>query len=189
MLFKRSVLTKSQTMIKYLFFVLLLSMCGCRNIDSFEKYCDYLQDKPETMNLGFYKDKIKEDFVSFYNQIILAEVSRNFLNTTPEDSVVQFLYKNELIGVRQKGDDLYISNLFLYSESDSITQHFNVPSQLTFKGFTYRFQELIAKSKGGQDEMSEVQYGMFTLMRLFYKRIIIQGSAENGPFIIVNDRI
>jgi hypothetical protein len=148
------------------------------------KYCDYIQDRPETLILGWDDEKIKQDFVSFYNNIVLSDIGRTFLDgSSPEDSVVQFLYKNDLIGVTEKGDELYIKNNFLYNDDDTILTVFNVPKEHTFKGYVEKMDSLIRNVN--KEQMNEIQYGIFSAMNSFYKKIIIQGENSNRYEIII----
>lgn len=164
--------------------LLLLTFSSCRRIDTFEKYCDYIQDLPETLILTWKDDEIKQDFVSYYNKIVLSDIGRTFLNgALPEDSVVQFLYEHDMIGVKQKGNELYIRNSFLYNKNDSILLFFDVPSEHTFEGFTNKLDSLIKNPN--RDKMDIVQYGIFTAMRSFYKKIIIQGDINSHKEIII----
>lgn len=170
---------------KYILLVLLLpTFISCRKIDTFEKYCDYIQDRPETLILTWKDDEIKQDFVSYYNKIVLSDIGRTFLNgALPEDSVVQFLYEHDMIGVKQRGNELYIRNNFLYDKNDSILLFFDVPSEHTFDGFTNTLDSLIKNPN--RENMNSVQYGIFAVMRSFYKKIIIQGDINNYKEIII----
>jgi len=162
----------------------LLTFSSCRKIDSFMKYCDYIQNTPETLILNWKDEEIKQDFVSYYNNIVLTDIGRMFLDgALPQDSVVQFLYKNDLIGVKEKGDELYIRNNFLFNENDTTLLGLNLPKEYTFEGFTDKLDSLIRNTN--KEEMNAIQYGIFTAMKSFYKKVIIQGDGKNYKEIIV----
>ena len=164
----------------------LLAFCSCRKIDTFMKYCEYIQDRPETLILTWKDEEIKKDFVSFYNNIVLSDIGRVFLDgALPQDSVVQFLYKNDLIGVVEKGDELYIRNNFLFNENDTTFNGLNIPREHTLEGFTEKLDSLIRNTN--KEKMNTIQYGIFAAMRSFYKKIIIEGDNKRYKEIIIKN--
>jgi hypothetical protein len=170
--------------------ILLLFVCGCvyKNVDTFEKYCDHINHRNETQAYGWDKEKIKDDFVKYYNQVVLSYIADyNLAGAKYNDSAVQFLYRSDLAGVKQKGDELIIMNCFLYNDDDPIIKEFKVPEDDTFKGFTERFKYLLYNRIKKENELTEPQRCIFAAIGAFYKKIIITGAKDDRMEIINED--
>jgi len=169
--------------------MLTINSCIYQNINSFDKYCNHISgDDNWALTTNFDKEAIKADFVDWYNYILLSDIGRNQLDgASAEDSVVQYLYKHNLIGVTQNEDTLFIRNDFLISESDSILQIFNVPKLHTFNGFTDKFEYYLKNQYDLRNEMIESQSCMYRLMGTLYERIVIIGS-EADRYVIINEK-
>jgi len=168
--------------------IVILSGCVYKNVNTFEKYCDHIHQRNETQAYGWEEEAIKEDFVNFYNQILLSSIADiQFGEASPQDSIIRLLYEKELIGVTQNGDELHIRNKFLISDSDSILLEMEIPVEETFTGFIKKFEYLLKNRFELQGEMPEVQRCLFAAVGAFYKKIVIHGNSEDGKVEIINE--
>jgi len=168
--------------------VLIINGCVYKKVDTFEKYCDHINNRNETQAYSWEKDKIKEDFVKYYNNLVLSNIADyNLAGATVSDSAVQWLYENDFIGVKQNGDDLIIMNNFLISENDPIIKEMKVPLEDTFIGFTEKFRSIFINRFKHREETPEAQRCIFAAIGAFYKRIIIQGSTKEEKVEIINE--
>lgn len=163
----------------FLFFLIAIKNHIYLNVDTFDKYCNYIEHSDDfTLIVNFQEEKIKEDFVLFYNKVLIANIARDYLGgVSPNDSIVAHLYKEGMIGVFQKGNNLYIKHPFLLMEKDSI-RGLKVPNDATLDGFKSKFEYLLKSRFDTHEKMDNIQKGIFCAVGAFYEQVVIQGDFK-----------
>jgi hypothetical protein len=120
--------------------------------------------------------------------MILNDIGQVFLNgATAEDSIVKQLFRDDLIGVTQAGNELYIRNSFLICETDTMVQDQSVPIEHTFQGFAKKIKAQVEERNSKTfHELGKIQYGISQVMG-YYDKIIVVGAKGCRSEIIVKE--
>lgn len=172
-------------------FVAVMMLAGLRNCsytcDTFDKYVLQCNGKtPENVIFKFDAPMIREDFIKFYDLMIVTAAARDGLSIEYDpnvgDTVVDELRRVKMLGVWREGNKLIVSNSLLTDgESDEYgsMRHF----VQVLKDYTDP-DKLIVKQ-------TELQKGIYGAMTVMFESVTIRGKDDDVvlpmPFSLKKD--
>lgn len=144
--------------------------------DTFHKYVLQCNGKsPDSVVFTFDGPKVRDDFVRFYDLMIVTAAARDNLNLEYDaqrgDKVVDELRRLKMVGVWRAGNTLTISNVFLTdgpaNDTDSLAWFADA-----LRAYT---------DSEHPKEKDELQKGIYGAMTTMFDRVEIRGGKGTQP--------
>lgn len=153
---------------------------GCSyTVDDFPKYTRHVNGQsPNTMIFKVEHSKVRDDFVEYYDDMVVKANAREYLNIeydpTTGDKVVDELRRLKMLAVWREGNRLVISIFFL--------NHHGPDGSNSLNDFAEKLKDYT--DDNAKVEKSELQKGLFSAMRSLFDSVEVRGSSETTSIVL-----